>query len=146
MMGIIVALISWALMSYSREPLIKGISSDIVIQLRNILIAIGVGEIILGLWLKTRFLESAKKTDRESLSSKSSELFQTITKAYAQAHLIPAALAIGPAFYGLILGCMGADKNSVILLFIISFFGLWLFQPRIKQLRTLVSQFHFYPE
>lgn len=145
MIGIIVALVSWAAMGYSKEPLIRGISPEFLIQLRNILIAIGVGEIILGLWLKSRFLESAKNKPEED-KAKSSDFFPTITKTYAQAHLIPSALAIGPAFYGLILGFMGADKNSVILLFIISFFGLWLFQPRIKQLRALVSQFQSYQE
>ncbi|MCX7823103.1 MAG: hypothetical protein N2260_06655 [Syntrophobacterales bacterium] len=131
--GIMVAGIWWILSDRMKDPIIKGISSEFLPQLRNILIGIGVIEIVVGLWLKNKFMESL--TGGKDLN------LQRIAKSYAQAHLIPSALALSISFYGLIMGLSGGDKNSVLLMFIISFFGLWLFQPKIKKLQSLVRQY-----
>lgn len=130
--GIIIAGAWWIISEKSTHPIIKGFSPDLVVQLRNVLMVIGIVEILIGLWLKNKFLESLK------LREKSTPLnFFFIAKSYAQAHLIPSALALSVTFFGLLIGLVGGDKNSVILMFIISFFGLWLFQPRIKQLQSV---------
>lgn len=135
-LGLVIALIWWILTSHVKEPIIKGSSPEFMVQLRNILVGIGVVEILIGLWLKNRFMESIKTDPSHPVKIS----FSAVARAYAQAHLIPSALALSVSFYALIIGLAGGDKNSVVLTFIISFFGLWLFQPRIKQLQSLVRQ------
>jgi hypothetical protein len=135
-MGIIVAGASWAITGTGKEPLIKGFSSEQLVQLRNILIGMGIVEILIGSWFKNRFLKPVQK----GTSNNQTKTLSTVAKNYAQAHLVPASMALSVSFYALALGLMGADRNSILLLLIISFFGLWLFQPRMKALRALVTQ------
>lgn len=138
-LGLVIALIWWVLTSHVKGPIIKGISPEFMTQLRNILVGIGVVEILIGLWLKNRFTESIKPDSSHPVKAGNIDL-SAVARAYAQAHLVPSALALSVSFYALIIGLAGGDKNSVVLTFIISFFGLWLFQPRIKQLRLLIKQ------
>jgi len=135
-MGIIVAIATWIITGNGKEPLIKGFSGAQLVQLRNILIGMGIVEILIGSWFKNRFLRPAQNINFNDQTKNLS----TVAKSYAQAHLVPASMALSVSFYALALGFMGADRNSIILLLIISFFGLWLFQPRMKTLRALVTK------
>jgi len=135
-MGIIVVVATWAITGTGKGPLIKGLPSEELVRLRNILIGMGIVEILIGSWFKNRFLKPVQKITSDDQTRNLS----TVAKTYAQAHLVPASIALSVSFYALALGLMGADRNSIILLFIISFFGLWLFQPRMKALRALVDQ------
>jgi len=136
LMGIIVAVATWTITGTGKEPLIKGFAGEQLVQLRNILIGMGVVEILIGSWFKNRFLKPVQKT---TINDQTKSL-SIVAKSYAQAHLVPSSMALSVSFYALVLGVMGADRNSIILILIISFFGLWLFQPRMKSLKALVSQ------
>ncbi len=134
--GIVTAVVTWIITGDGKDPILKGVPINQISQLRNILIGLGVIEILIGYWVKNRFLQSAQKVE----TIEKDKIFPLIAKLYAQAHLVPASMALSVSFYALILGLIGADRNSVTILLIISFFGLWLFQPRMKQLKALIAQ------
>ncbi len=134
--GVLILAVAWFVGSRVDEPIIKGIAPPVVGQIKNVLIGLGIFEVLIGLFIKKRIMA---QLDRLSIEDEDSFILK-FSKIYSSAHLVPASIALSISLYGLLLIFAGAEKNSTIPLFIISYIGLWLFQPRIKELRAIASK------
>ncbi len=132
-LGVVIVIVAWFLSTKPQRPPLSPVEIKV---LQHVLIGLSVAELAIGFFLKRRFMERFSPLPTDTPEA----IFNNLAGVYSRAHLIPASLAFSTSLYGLILSVMGADKNTVVIFFIVCFVGLWLFQPRIRQLRTFASE------